>query len=89
MNNVIHLRRPIGIGSQVALRRLDKSQSSAKLIYTVCRIEGRKLFGYLVGDSEPGTIRLITQDYKTPLVKVFNGETWTVGITHLDGGWIL
>jgi len=84
-NNVISLRRPIGVGSQVALRRLDKNKPLAKTIYTISRIEGRSLFGYQVGDPQPGVERWITKDYKTPLSKTFDGETYTLIITHLDG----
>lgn len=85
MSNVISLRRPIAVGSQVTLRRLDKNKPPAKLTYTVSRIEGRGLFGYQVGDPEPGTERWITRDYKTPSTKTFCGEIFTLGITHLDG----
>jgi hypothetical protein len=85
MSNVISLRRPISVGSQVVLRRMDKNKPPARTIYTVSRIEGRGLFGYQVGDCEPGTERYITKDYKTPLAKTFDSETYTLGVTHLDG----
>lgn len=58
MSNLIQLRHPPKPGEKV------KMGSGPGAIYTLTRIEGRKLFG--IQEGYPGIERFITADYKTP-----------------------
>jgi hypothetical protein len=90
MNNVIELRRPVKVGDEVILRRINVVPMTSGTTYTVSRIEDRRLFGFQRDDTHPGTERWITKDYKTPLSKTFeDGETVVLGVTYPDGTRLL
>lgn len=84
MDNVIQLRRPVKRGDQIKLGEL--------LVYTVTRVEGRRLYGYR--KNAPTFLgnpieRWITADYRNGLTRVINGKEITLRLTHMDGRHIL
>lgn len=87
MDNVIELRRQVKVGDEVMLRRINVKPFYNGSIYTVSRIEGRRLFGF---NHYDWTEQFITKDYKTPLSKTFeDNDTWVLGVTFLDGKRLL
>ena len=83
MSNIISLRRPIKVGDRILLRRLEDGIRCGNITYTVSRIEHHRLFGYQSNDMR--IERLITNDYTTPPTITYDNESWTIGVTHLDG----
>lgn len=75
MNNIIQLRRALSIGDEVTISNL--------LNYTISRIEGYRLFGFIKGMTSE---RCITNNYKQPPSKVMpNGQMICMRVTHADG----